>query len=398
MKRWVAIWIFLNLTGVFLGAQDPYLEGIARLEEVDYLNAGILFSKALEKDGDNPDLYLKLAETYYLNGDFYKTIELAGEANKLAEGKGDYLIARASAMSGKAAEALFYLEKHMKSAFKLPRHEILLDPAFTGIEKSEYWKTFWKHTWYTEEENLEFEVAYLRRSGDYFEALEKIDAGLTTRPRWDELYAEKGHILLLMGNQQDAARAFSRAIEISPGVTDYYPGRARTYADLGKYQEGIRDLEHVLRKQPEMLSLYKEISLLYKAHHQYSEAVGYIQQYLLYYPNNAEAHFINGSIHYEAGQLLKALNSFSRCLDLDTSMAEYFEARGNTYLNTDTWAYALKDFSMALDLDPLNPETWYHKGLCRLRLEDREGARSDFETAARYGSQEAIEMLERMNR
>jgi regulator of sirC expression with transglutaminase-like and TPR domain len=58
----------------------------------------------------------------------------------------------------------------------------------------------------------------------------------------------------------------------------------------------------------------------------------------------------------------------------------------------------LKDFSMALDLDPLNPDTWYHKGLCRQKLQDISGARSDFETAARYGSQEAIEMLERMNR
>ena len=40
IKRCMIIWLFLNLTGGFLGAQDPYLEGIARLEEGDYPNAG----------------------------------------------------------------------------------------------------------------------------------------------------------------------------------------------------------------------------------------------------------------------------------------------------------------------------------------------------------------------
>ena len=398
MKRWITIWIFFNLTGLFLGAQDPYLSGIARLDEKDYLNAGELFTRALDKDGDKPDLYLKLAETCLQSGNFLETIELARKANILEKGKGDYMIARASAMSGQAAEAMIFLEKHMKSPFRLPRHEILLDPAFTGIEKTESWRTFWKHTWYTEEENLEFEVAYLRRSGDYIEALEKIEEGLSTQPRWDELYAEKGQTLFLMGNKQDALRAFSKAIEISPGSTDYYLGRGRTYVELGKYQEGIRDLEHVLRARPEMLNLYKEISLAYMADSKYQGATEYIQEYLLYYPASAEAHFIHGNIHFEAGQFLKALNSFNRCLDLDTSKAKYFAARGNAFMNTDTWSYALKDFSMALDLDPFNPETWYHKGMCRLKLQDREGARSDFQTAARYGSSEAAEILERMNR
>ena len=67
-------------------------------------------------------------------------------------------------------------------------------------------------------------------------------------------------------------------------------------------------------------------------------------------------------------------------------------------MNSDTWTYAIKDFSMALDLDPRNPESWYMKGICRQEQGDHEGAKSDFEMAAHYGSTEAIEELERMNR
>jgi tetratricopeptide (TPR) repeat protein len=398
MKKWAIIWIFMNVSGPFLGAQELYLEGIARMEEGDYQNAGILFRKALENDSSNPDLCLKLAETCYQSGEFLAAIQWAGTANELSPGTGNYIIARSHAMNGQAAEAVTFLEEHLKSPFKLPRYEILLDPAFGRIEKSESWKNLWKENWYTESEDLEFEVAYLRRSGDYIKALEEIASGLTSRPRWHELYAEKGNTLLLMGNEQDAIRAFARAVEISPGSTEYYLGRARASVQLGKYNDAIRDMEHVLRIKPEMLHLYRELSLTCASAGRYREGTENIRQYILYYPDSAEAHFIDGSIHYQAGQLLQALSSFNRCLDLDDTRAKYFEARGIAYLNTDTWIYALKDFSMALDLDPVNPDTWYHKGLCRQRLNDPEGARSDFETAARYGSTEAIEMLERMNR
>ncbi len=394
MKRWIAIWIAASLTGVLTEAQDPYLEGIARLGEGDLTSAVSLFGRALENNGSNPDILLKIADAHYRAGDFRLAIEYATRADSLDPGKGNYLLARSFAGRGNAEKAVSYLRKHLESADKLPRPEIILDKAFSGIEESQAWKALWKQTWYSEAEDIESEVTYLRRSGEYVAALEKIDESLKSNERWDNLYAEKGRALDLMGNHQNAVSAFSRAIEISPGIASYYLGRARAYEALGKFTEGIRDMEHALRLEPEMIGLYKEISLLCRDAGNYRKATESILQYLLYYPSDAEAHYICGNVYYESGQYLKALAAFNRCLDLDTGKAEYFIARGNIYLNGKTWSYAIKDFSMALDLDPFNPETWYLKGLCRLNMQDPEGARSDLENAVRYGSKNARELLE----
>lgn len=395
MKKWTAILLILNLAGAYLMAQDPYLSGIARLEEGDLQGARALFTTALETKGASPDLFLKLAETFYSSGAYQQAIDYAKEANRMESGKGNYLLARSFAISGQATPAVQYLEKHLKSGYKRPRHEILLDSAFASIEETADWKALWRQTWYSEAENLEFEVTYLRRSADYIVALEKIGEGLSENPRWDELYAEKGHILLLMGNHQDAVRAYSHAIQIS-GTAAYYQGRAEAYIQQEKYTEGIKDLERTLRLQPEKLNLYKRLSLLYQSAGNYPEATENILQYLEYFPASAEAHFISGHIYFDNGDYLKALDCFNRCLELDKDEARYFGARGKTYLKTYTYEYALKDFIMALDLDPYNPRTWYMKGLCRLKLLNKEGARSDFEKAARYGSIEARQILEEM--
>ena len=395
MKKWTAILLILNLAGAYLGAQDPYLSGIARLEEGDLQGARALFTTAIETKGANPDLLLKLAEIYYSSGTYQLAIEYAKEADRMESGKGNYILARAFALSGHTDTAIQYLEKHLKSRFKRPRHEILLDSAFASIEETADWKALWRQTWYSEAENLEFEVAYLRRSADYVAALEKIGEGISENPRWDEFYAEKGHILFLMGNYQDAIRAYSQAIQIS-GTAAYYQGRAEAFIQQEKYTEGIKDLERTLRLQPEKLNLYKRLSLLNQSAGNYPEATENILQYLEYFPASAEVHFICGEIYFEDRDYLKALGCFNRCLALDKGEARYFEARGKTYLNMDTYAYALKDFTMALDLDPYNARIWYMKGLCRLKLQNKDGARSDLEKAARYGSVEASQLLEEM--
>jgi tetratricopeptide (TPR) repeat protein len=383
---------------VDLGAQDAYLAGIARLSEGDLTAAGQSFEKALAERPNRHPVCLKLAEIAFIRQDYGAAITWAEQANDRAAGSGDYIISQCHALESRPARSVEYLEKHLRSDYKKPRHEILLDPSFSGIENSEHWKSLWKQTWYSESEDLEFEVAYLRKSGHYPDALNRIQDGLGDDPRWHQLYAEKGRTLHLMGNWQDAARAWSKAIEIFPGNWEYYLGRAGAMGALKKFDEGIRDMEKAARLNPEMLDLLKETSQMCRWGKQFKKAKTYIEDYIRYYPDSADGHYHKGSIELDAGEVLQAITSFNRCLELDAGRPEYHAARGRAYLESDTWTYAFQDLSMALDLDPGVAETWYLRGLCQQQLGRKDKARSDFETAARLGSADAIKVLENLDR
>ena len=119
----------------------------------------------------------------------------------------------------------------------------------------------------------------------------------------------------------------------------------------------------------------------------------FIQEYVVYYPEKAEAHFLHGNILFESGKYLKALSSFNHCLKLETDDPRFYAARGKTYLATSTYPYALNDFGMALDLDPKNHEVWFQRGMVKWQTNDREGSIADWERAARYGSAKAAEKL-----
>lgn len=377
--------------------QDAYLLGIARLQEGSYDQARNYFEQVLARDSDDPEGLLKIAETYYLTADYQNTIAYLEKLEAQRAGMGSYPLARTYAKMGDAGMALLYLEKHLRSEYKLPSSTILLDEAFLSLETSREWKSLWKNDWYSEDELLLQELTYLTRSGDYLEALDLIAQALDGSADRASLFNARGAVFYQMDNYQNSIQAYSDAIALSRMNAESFHGRASSYMALGKFKDAITDLKRTVQLQPEKLEILKELSEASRAAGDFSQAAEVMQDYIQYYQELAEAHFLYGTILFESGQYLKALSSFNRCLELETDNPRFYEARGKTYLATSTYLYALNDFGMALDLDPKNHEVWFQRGMAKWRSNDRDGCIADWERATRYGSEKAAKKLEEIS-
>jgi tetratricopeptide (TPR) repeat protein len=376
--------------------QDPYLLGVARLQDRSYEAARDYFKQVLATDSDDPMGLLNIAETYYQTNDYQDAIGYLERLEAKREGMGCYLLAKTYAQLGDAAMAALYLEKHLRSNYKLPSGTILLDEAFISLENSPEWKSLWKNNWYSEDEVLFQEISYLTRTGDHLEALDMIDQALGRAADRALLLAARGAVFHQMGNYQNSIKAYTSAIDLTRMNAEPFYGRAQSYLALGKFQDAIPDLNRTLQLQPERLEILKELSEANRAAGNFDQATRFIENYIQYFPRKAEAHYLHGQILFESGKYLKALSSFNRCLELETNDPRFYAARGQTYLVTRTYRYALNDFGMALDLDPKNHEVWYQKGLARWYSNDPEGSRADWEKATRYGSEKAAKKIEEL--
>jgi len=373
--------------------QDPYLLGIARLQEGSYEQARNHFEQVLARDTDDPDGLLKMAETYYLSADYRNAIAFLEKLELLREGMGSYLLARAHARLGDAGMAAMYLENHLRSEYKLPSSNILLDEAFFAIETSNDWKSLWKNDWYSEDELLFQEIAYLTASEEYVDALDLIEQSLGGTADQALLLNARGDAFQHMGHYQDARQAYSKAIEHTRMNAESFYGRAVSYMALDKFKDAIPDLKRVVQLQPENLEILIELSEANRSAGDFNQAAEVMQEYMVYYPGQAEAFYMHGIILFESGKYLKALSSFNHCLELETNDPRFYAARGKTYLATSTYPYALNDFGMALDLDPKNHEVWFQRGMAKWHSNDREGSIADWERATRYGSEKAAKKL-----
>jgi tetratricopeptide (TPR) repeat protein len=373
--------------------QDPYLLGVARMQEGAYDQARNHFEQVLAADNDDPEGLLKIAETYYRTADYQNAIEHLKKLEDQRIGMGYYGLARTHEKMGDAGMATLYLEKHLRSEYKLPSSTILLDEAFISLENSREWKSLWKNDWYSEDELLFQEITYLTGSEDYLDALDIIEQALGGTADRASLFSARGAVFHRMGNYQNSIQAYTAAIDISRMNAESFYGRAQSNMALGKFNNAIPDLKRTVQLQPEKFEILKELCEAYRAAGNFDQATEVIEDYIVYFPEQAEAHYIHGQILFESGNYLKALSSFNYCLKLETNDPRFYAARGQTYLATSTYRYALNDFGMALDLDPKNHEVWFQKGMARWHSNDREGSKDDWEKAARYGSEKAAKKL-----
>jgi tetratricopeptide (TPR) repeat protein len=104
-------------------------------------------------------------------------------------------------------------------------------------------------------------------------------------------------------------------------------------------------------------------------------------------PNDAELYKLRGDVRQERGDISGALADYNQAIFLRPDYTAAYAARGLTYADVGDNQRAYDDLSLvvAVQEEAVDPDVLYQRGLSRLRLGDRFGARLDLEqAAARY--------------
>jgi tetratricopeptide (TPR) repeat protein len=125
----------------------------------------------------------------------------------------------------------------------------------------------------------------------------------------------------------------------------------------------------------------------------FPEAFNDVVKFRKYYPQDAEALFIEARANAKTGDFLSAIGEYGRLIKANPGRSEYFIGRADAYSQTKTYAYAVKDYSMALDLDPKNIEVYKKKARALQLSGDINGACIDWGHAARLGDVESMNMI-----
>ena len=375
------------------GDRDDYLLGLARISEGRYQEADANLTDAISKNQNRNEYYLKRAECRYELGDYSGALnDLKNIDNKDI---GSLLAARCYARTGNTEQCLAYLEKHLRSVYKLPESVLLLDPAFTGLENLSQWRSLWRNEWYTDDERFLAEVTYLIRKKNYLDALEQLSQGAEAASPGHALLALRAEAFFGLGNLNNCITDLTAAIEKNGTIPSYFNRRAEAYNRQGKYLKAVQDYSRSLQLDPDQFDIYFARAKAYKAMDDLNSACDDMEFLVRYYPDSEKFLYDAGRMDYLNKSYINALKHLNSLLKISTDSAGYFQARGETYLATNIYRYAAMDFSMALDLDPYNSECYLKKGLARFHLGDTKGACSDWNKARQYGSAEAVSLLSR---
>jgi len=396
MKKIIIPVLLMVMTGIVSGQKtiDHLLMARAYTESGSFEEAVRVLSDAIES-GSEACLLAARAEVYMEKGEMSAAINDLNSANIISPGSGDYGLSRIYAIKRDIATSLFHLERNLTSPFKKSEKEIMLDPAFSAVENSAEWRQFWRKEWYNNYEKGMSQIEYYVSRGNKEEAQVILSGLERDYPGNDDNIYAGALINVATGNFAKAAGLLAPLTTRFPANEQYLRLYARTLEELRNPSGASVTYTRLLDLNIPDAGLLLMRAECYRKTGEIARSRTDVGKYLELYPGSKKALRLAGMVESTAGDNLKALEYYSRNVELHPGDPDCFIDRANAYFVSRSWDWAIRDFGMSLDLKPDNSEAWLNKGISLLNSGKREDACHDFRKAFRLGNKKATEFISR---
>ncbi len=102
-----------------------------------------------------------------------------------------------------------------------------------------------------------------------------------------------------------------------------------------------------------------------------------LEKSLKYDPNNADAWFLLGRIHYDEGDKYKALECINKAIVARSGFYQALQLRASIYMGNKEYSKAIKDLDSCLVLYPYNALALGNRGYLKYMTKDYKGAYTD---------------------
>ena len=214
----------------------------------------------------------------------------------------------------------------------------------------------------------------------------------------NELYAmdwfKKGYVLRYNAKKnQEAMKAFDKAIEIDPNYAKAYAGKAAIYNEWRQYEEALRESERAIRLDPRLAlgfncrgKAHMGMSNYQKAIEDFNKARELDPEYAWPYVNLSHVYRILNNYH-------QALENANKAIEIDPELANAYFQRGRALASLNNVQDAVKSFDQAIELDPMFSLPFVGRGYALMKLGKTEEALEDFKRAAILGNNKAQNYL-----
>ena len=181
------------------------------------------------------------------------------------------------------------------------------------------------------------------------------------------------------GDYEQAAAAFSQAIELDPNYASAYNNRGASYKALGDYEQAIRDYGQAIELDHDPLSWpYNNRGVVHYELDDYEQAIRDFDQALEHDPNYAAAYNNRGRAYYALGAYEQAISDYDQALELDPNYAVAYNDRGAAYGALGDYEQAISDLDRAIALWPDYGKAYLNRGRAYADQGDNDRAIADF--------------------
>jgi tetratricopeptide (TPR) repeat protein len=137
----------------------------------------------------------------------------------------------------------------------------------------------------------------------------------------------------------------------------------------------------VISKSPDKARPYINRGFAYTSLGQLDKAIEDYSKAIEINPNFTDSYYNRGLAYMNSGQPEKAMADYSKALEIEPTYGKAYSSRGVVYFNLRQWDQAIADYSKAIDTDPKYADAYYNRGIVYNNLGQLDKAISDYSKA-----------------
>ena len=229
---------------------------------------------------------------------------------------------------------------------------------------------------------------------EYDVALNMINSTLDSYQNSFIAYDLKGLILMKQQKYDEAAKAFSNAIDLEPNFAIGWYNFSRLERARGNLELAEQYLDAAIHLEENLTKAYFDRAIVRKT---LADKEGALEDYdkiiELKGDDYLEAFLNRGLTKSMLGDFHGALSDFNKAIEQYPDNASLYKNRANVYLLFGYPSKAIADYTKAIQLDPFFAEAYYNRGLTHLKSYDLRSGCRDLKKSQELGFDRASEKL-----
>ncbi len=169
-------------------------------------------------------------------------------------------------------------------------------------------------------------------------------------------YLYRGMAEGVLGEKREAISDLDRSLAAFHDFAPAYYEKGMIYYSMKQYEEALKNFMEVLRIDPtfDNANSYNMIAGIYTYLNQPMKEIEYTTELINRFPQyaNETPYGLRGETYYHMGKYAKAVQDFSKAIEINPRHSGVYLERGNAYFNLKKYANAKDDYLMTLKLDP----------------------------------------------
>ena len=194
-------------------------------------------------------------------------------------------------------------------------------------------------------------AASYEATGNLPEAAKAYSKAIQVEPKNQNSLNNYGNVLRELGNLENAVEILQRAVKLDPNFPLAQYNLGLTLGMLDQIRPAENAFRQAIKADPKFADAHNHLGNLYKAQSQYDAAVEAYSQAIKHMPNHAELHNNLGTAYFSQGNMDKAKESFAKAKEIRPDSLDILGNMGVLYLRENEPEKAEKLFRQALSVD-----------------------------------------------